>query len=184
MAFNQLDKPQAGETIAIMTTNHGVMKLRLFPERVGESAQNFIDLANQGKYDGAPFHRIIKNFMIQGGDFTNRNGTGGHSAKGPGTTIDDKYDDCLSHMRGALSWAKTMMPKSIGSQFFIVHGDDVHFLDHGNPNVGNGPNAGYSVFGQLYEGFDVLDEIAGVKTDRRDAPYEDVIIESVKIEKV
>ncbi|MCQ2089442.1 MAG: peptidylprolyl isomerase [Fibrobacter sp.] len=184
MAFNQLDKPQPGETIAIMKTNHGEMKIRLFVERVGECAQNFIDLANQGLYDGAPFHRIIKNFMIQGGDFTNRNGTGGHSAKGPGTTIDDKYDDCLSHMRGALSWAKTMMPKSIGSQFFIVHGEDVHFLDHGNPNVGNGPNAGYSVFGQLYEGFEVLDSIAGVKTDRRDAPYEDVIIESVKIEKV
>ena len=105
--FNQLDKPQAGETIAIMKTNHGVMKLRLFEERVGECATNFIELAKQGKYDGAPFHRIISGFMIQGGDFTRRNGTGGHSAKGPGTTIGDKYDPCLTHMRGALSWAKT-----------------------------------------------------------------------------
>ena len=181
MAFNQLDKPQAGETIAIMKTNHGTMKLRLFEERVGECATNFIELAKQGKYDGAPFHRIIKDFMIQGGDFTNRNGTGGHSAKGPGTTIGDKYDPCLSHMRGALSWAKTAMPNSIGSQFFIVHGDNVHFLDH--DQVGPGPADGYSVFGQLYEGFEVLDEIASVKTDRRDATYDDMIIESVTIEK-
>ena len=157
--FNQLGKPEAGETIAIMKTNHGTMKLRLFEELVGECATNFIELAKQGKYDGAPFHRIIKDFMIQGGDFTRRNGTGGHSAKGPGTAL----------------------PNSIGSQFFIVHGDNVHFLDH--DQVGPGPADGYSVFGQLYEGFEVLDEIAGVKTDRRDAPFEDVIIESVTIEK-
>ena len=179
--FNQLDKPQAGETIAIMKTNHGTMKLRLFDERVGECATNFIELAKQGKYDGAPFHRIISGFMIQGGDFTNRNGTGGHSAKGPGTTIGDVYDPCLTHMRGALSWAKTALPNSIGSQFFIVHGDDVHILDHAK--CGPGPADGYSVFGQLYEGFDVLDEIANVETGRNDRPLEDVIIESVTIEK-
>ena len=84
-------------------------------------------------------------------------------------------------MRGALSWAKTAMPNSIGSQFFIVHGDNVHFLDH--DQCGPGPADGYSVFGQLYEGFEVLDEIAGVKTDRMDRPYDDVIIENVTIEK-
>ncbi len=180
--FNQKDKPVAGETIAIMTTNFGVMKIRLFPERVGICAENFAELAKQGKYDGAPFHRIISGFMIQGGDFTNRNGTGGHAAKGPGSTIGDKYDPCLSHIRGAVSWAKTAMPHSIGSQFFIVHPEEgTHFLDH---EEGTGPADGYSVFGQLYEGFDVLDAIANVKTDRRDAPYEDVIIESVKIETV
>lgn len=180
MAFNQLDKPQAGDTIAIMKTNHGVMKLRIFVDHVGECATNFVELAKQGKYDGAPFHRIISGFMIQGGDFTRRNGTGGHSAKGPGTTIGDCYDPCLTHMRGALSWAKTSMPNSIGSQFFIVHGDNVHFLDH--DQCGPGPADGYSVFGQLYEGFEVLDDIAGVKTDRMDRPYDDVIIESVTIE--
>ena len=144
MSFNQLDKPQAGETIAIMKTNHGTMKLRLFEEIVGECATNFIELAKQGKYDGAPFHRIIKDFMIQGGDFTRKNGTGGHAAK-------------------------------------IVHGNNVHFLDH--DQCGPGPADGYSVFGQLYEGFEVLDEIAGVDTDRMDRPYDDVIIESVTIEK-
>ena len=179
--FNQLDKPQAGETIAIMKTNHGTMKLRLFEDRVGECATNFIELAKQGKYDGAPFHRIISGFMIQGGDFTRRNGTGGHAAGGPGTTIGDKYDPCLTHMRGALSWAKTSMPNSIGSQFFIVHGDNVHFLDH--DQCGPGPADGCSGVGQLYEGFDVLDEIANVRTGAMDRPIEDVIIESVTIEK-
>ncbi len=180
--FNQLDRPKSGETIAIIKTNRGEMHARLFPEIVGESATNFIELAKQGKYDGVPFHRIIKGFMIQGGDFTRKNGTGGHAAKGPGSTIGDKYDSRLSHQRGALSWAKTMMPHSIGSQFFIVHpSEGTHFLDH--PENG-GPAEGYSVFGQLFDGFDVLDEIAGVDTDRNDRPYDDVTIESVLIETV
>ncbi|MGM9983527.1 MAG: peptidylprolyl isomerase [Fibrobacter intestinalis] len=178
--FNQLDMPQSGETIAIIQTNQGEMRARLFPEIVGECATNFVELAKQGKYDGAPFHRIIKGFMIQGGDFNRKNGTGGYAAKGPGSTIGDKYDSRLSHVRGALSWAKTMMPHSIGSQFFIVHpAEGTHFLDH---PANGGPAEGYSVFGQLFEGFDVLDKIAEARTDRNDRPYEDVIIEKVTIE--
>ena len=178
--FNQLDLPQSGETIAIIQTNQGEMRARLFPEIVGECATNFVELAKQCKYDGAPFHRIIKGFMIQGGDFNRKNGTGGHAAKGPGSTIGDKYDSRLSHVRGALSWAKTMMPHSIGSQFFIVHpAEGTHFLDH---PANGGPAEGYSVFGQLFEGFDVLDKIAEARTDRNDRPYEDVIIEKVTIE--
>ena len=179
--FNQLDLPQSGETIATITTNLGEMKCRIFDDRVPEVARNFIELANQGKYNGSPFHRIIKGFMIQGGDFTNRNGTGGHAAQGPDSRINDQYDSELSHVRGALSWAKTCMPCSIGSQFFIVHGDSNHFLDH--DKVGKGPNDGSSVFGQLYDGFDVLDAIANVETDRMDRPTQDVIIESVTISK-
>ena len=178
--FNQLDMPQSGETIAIIQTNQGEMRARLFPEIVGECATNFVELAKQGKYDGAPFHRIIKGFIIQCGDFNRKNGTGGHAAKGPGSTIGDKYDSRLSHVRGALSWAKTMMPHSIGSQFFIVHpAEGTHFLDH---PANGGPAEGYSVFGQLFEGFDVLDKIAEARTDRNDRPYEDVIIEKVTIE--
>lgn len=181
--FKQTDAPQKGETIAIISTNHGQMKCRLFPEIVGEAADNFIELARQGKYDGAPFHRVIKNFMIQGGDFTNRNGTGGHAASGEGETIGDVYDTRLTHIRGALSWAKTSAPNSIGSQFFIVHGKDgAHFLNH---PVGGHSHEGYTVFGQLYEGFETLDSIASVKTDGRDCPKkEEVIIESVTIEKI
>lgn len=180
--FRQTDAPQVGETVATIKTNLGEMNVRLFPEIVGKAAENFIELAKQGKYDGAPFHRVIKDFMIQGGDFTRKNGTGGHAAEGPGSTIGDKYDPRLSHIRGAVSWAKTSMPHSIGSQFFIVHPEEgTHFLDH--PEDG-GPADGYTVFGQLYAGFDTLDKIAKVKTDGRDRPREDVVIETVVIETV
>jgi cyclophilin family peptidyl-prolyl cis-trans isomerase len=170
--FNQTDEPQSGETIAVISTSHGEMKIRLFPEVVGLAAENFIELAKQGKYKDVPFHRVIKDFMIQGGDFTNKNGTGGHAASGEGECIGDVYDNRLRHIRGAVSWAKTNMPNSIGSQFFIVHGENgAHFLDQK-----------YSVFGQLYEGFGTLDSIANEKTDGRDKPKKDVIIEDVAIE--
>ncbi|MCL2206839.1 MAG: peptidylprolyl isomerase [Fibromonadales bacterium] len=178
--FNQTDMPQSGETVAVISTNHGQMKLRLFPEIVGEAADNFIELARQGKYDGSPFHRVIKSFMIQGGDFTDKNGMGGHAAQGKGCTIGDVYDPRLRHILGALSWAKTSEPNSIGSQFFIVHGKDgAHFLDH--PANGH-DHQGYTVFGQLYEGFETLNSIATVKTDDRDKPKEEVLIESIVIE--
>ena len=177
--FHQTDEPQSGETIAIITTNKGQMKLRLFPELVGVAAENFIELAKQGKYNNVPFHRVIKNFMIQGGDFTNKNGTGGHAAAGKGESIGDVYDPRLRHIRGALSWAKTNAPNSIGSQFFIVHAENgAHFLDH--PPNGHS-HEGYTVFGQLYEGFGTLDSIAESKTDGRDKPKEEIIIESVEI---
>ena len=180
--FNQTDAPQSGETVAIVSTNHGQMKLRLFLEIVGEAAENFIELARQGKYDGVPFHRVIENFMIQGGDFTRRDGTGGHAAKGEGENIGDFYDSRLTHIRGALSWAKTSMPNSIGSQFFIVHSKNgAHFLDHTEKGHSH---QGYTVFGQLYEGFETLDKIACVDTNGRDRPVEEVVIESVVVEKI
>ncbi|MDR2581816.1 MAG: peptidylprolyl isomerase [Fibromonadaceae bacterium] len=180
--FNQTDEPQSGETVAVISTNHGEMKIRLFPEIVGKAAENFIELAKQGKYNDVPFHRVIKGFMIQGGDFTEKNGTGGHAADGEDSRIGDVYDPRLTHVRGAVSWAKTSLPNSIGSQFFIVHGEDgAHFLDHPK---GGGSHEGYTVFGQLYNGFGTLDSIAEAKTDNRDRPKEDVIIESITIEKM
>lgn len=179
-AVVQTDKPKAGETIAVIKTNQGTMKARLFTDVVPDSAQNFIDLAKQGKYSNVPFHRVIKDFMIQGGDFTNKDGTGGHSAKGPGTNIGDAYDPSLTHIRGALAWAKTARPNSIGSQFYIVHPEKgAHFLDH--PKNG-GPADGYSVFGQVYEGLEVLDKIATTPTGANDRPKEPQTIESVTIE--
>jgi len=178
----QQDKPTTGEPVAIVTTNRGVMKFRLFPELVGEAVTNFVRLARAGKYDGAPFHRIIADFMIQGGDFTHRNGTGGHAHTGPGTTIGDQYHPDLTHIRGALSYAKTSAPHSIGSQFFIVHPEKgAHFLDH---KKNGGPADGYTVFGQLYEGFEVLDAIAATPTRPDDSPREPQLIESVVIEEV
>lgn len=176
----QKQPPKSGDTIAVMVTNKGEMRFRLFPELVDNCVKNFVELAKAGKYDGAPFHRIIHGFMIQGGDFTNRNGTGGHSCAGPKTTIGDQYHASLTHIRGALSYAKTAAPNSIGSQFFIVHPEEgTHFLDH---PANGGPADGYSVFGQLFEGFETLDAIASVQTRRDDSPVEPITIEKVTIE--
>jgi peptidyl-prolyl cis-trans isomerase B (cyclophilin B) len=176
--FSQTNKPEAGDTIAVIKTNQGTMKALLFTKVVPNSAKNFVDLAKQGKYNNVPFHRIIKGFMIQGGDFTNKDGTGGYAAQGPGSTIEDQYSPKLTHIRGALSRAKTARPKSIGSQFFIVHADS-HFLDH---KPGSGPAEGYSVFGQLFEGTEVLDKIAATPTLSGDAPRSPMTIESITIE--
>jgi len=177
--FDPKAEPQAGETIAVMKTNHGEMKFRLFSEKVPTGVKNFVALAEEGKYTDVPFHRVIENFMIQGGDFTNKNGTGGHSSEGPGSTIGDEYDADLTHIRGALSYAKTAMPNSIGSQFFVVHPEGgTHFLDHPQ---GGGPAEGYTVFGQLYSGFETLDAIATTATDGQDCPREACVIESVEI---
>lgn len=172
--------PKQGDTIATIKTNHGTMKALIFVDLVPNAAKNFIELAKQEKYTNVPFHRIIKDFMVQGGDFEKQNGTGGYSASGPGTTIGDQYSPELTHVRGALSWAKTSQPKSIGSQFFIVHNPKgSHFLDH---KQNGGPADGYSVFGQVFEGLDVLDKIGSVPTGPNDKPVESVMIEEVKIE--
>jgi peptidyl-prolyl cis-trans isomerase B (cyclophilin B) len=175
----QKEAPKPGEMIAVIKTNQGVMKARLFDGLIQEGVKNFVELARAGKYRDVPFHRVIKDFMIQGGDFTAKNGTGGHSYKGPGTNIGDQYHPDLTHIRGALSYAKTSLPNSIGSQFFIVHPQKgAHFLDH--PKNG-GPAEGYSVFGQLFEGFEVLDKIATTPTGPNDHPKEPMTIEDIEI---
>ncbi|MDQ7798880.1 MAG: peptidylprolyl isomerase [Candidatus Edwardsbacteria bacterium] len=175
----QKEMPRKGDLIAVIKTNQGEMHCRLFDQLIPEGVKNFTELARAGRYKDVPFHRIIKDFMIQGGDFTNKNGTGGHSYRGPGTTIGDQYHPDLSHIRGALSYAKTSLPNSIGSQFFIVHpAKGVPFLDH--PADG-GPAEGYTVFGQMYQGFDVLDAIAGAKTKANDNPVEPMTITDIEI---
>jgi len=177
----QKDAPKSGDLIAVIKTNQGTMKARLFGDLIPEGVKNFTELAKAGKYKDVPFHRVIKNFMIQGGDFTTKNGTGGHAYKGPGTNIGDQYHPELSHIRGALSYAKTAQPNSIGSQFFIVHPQKgAHFLDHPQ---GGGPAEGYSVFGQVFEGFEVLDTIANTATGANDKPQEPMTIEDIEITK-
>ncbi len=172
--------PAKGDTIAIIMTTAGEMRFKLFPDLIPEGVKNFTELAKAGKYNGAPFHRVIKDFMIQGGDFTKKDGTGGHSYKGLNTTIGDQYHPELRHIRGALSYAKTNQPFSIGAQFFIVHPEKgAHFLDH--PKDG-GPAEGYTVFGQLYQGFEILDKIATTKTGPGDKPLQPVLIEDITIE--
>jgi peptidyl-prolyl cis-trans isomerase B (cyclophilin B) len=175
----QTEAPKKGDTIATIKTTKGTMKAVIFTGLLGECAINFVELAKAGNYKAVPFHRVIRDFMIQGGDFTNKNGTGGHGYKGAGHKVADEYHPELTHIRGALSWAKTAAPKSIGSQFFIVHPEGgTAFLNH--PKNG-GPAEGYSVFGQVFEGFDVLDAIATTKTSAGDRPVEEVLIDDVEI---
>ncbi|MBL4694905.1 peptidylprolyl isomerase [Candidatus Gracilibacteria bacterium] len=162
--------PKAGDTIAIMDTSHGTMKILLYTEHVPETTKNFIEHSNEGRYNDAPFHRIIKDFMIQGGDFENQNGTGGYSYKGPGTSIPDEFHDDLSHIKGALSMANSG-PNTGGSQFFIVQNEDgTAFLD-----------GRHAVFGYIYDGLDNVDKIADIETDGGDRPSEPVLIKTITI---
>ena len=163
-------KPVAAKEVAIVKTSEGTMVLEFYPDLAPGHVKNFKDLAKKGFYDGTCFHRVIKGFMIQGGDPNTKN----ESAKdswgmgGPGYTIKAEFN-AKHHARGILSMARTSDPNSAGSQFFICHGD-AGFLD------GN-----YTVFGNLIKGDDVLEKIGTAATEPPDRPVKRVTIESVKI---
>jgi peptidyl-prolyl cis-trans isomerase B (cyclophilin B) len=151
---------------ARIKTRLGEMVLKFFPEVAPGHVKNFIDLANKGFYNKVIFHRVIKDFMIQGGC---PEGTG---RGGPGYTIKDEVKgNDKKHFKGALSMAKTAAPNTAGSQFFIMHGKHAKHLD-----------GVHTVFGELIQGMDVLDKIASVKTGPGDRPVEPVAMESVTIE--
>ena len=152
----------------INVKNYGTIKILLREDIAPISVDNFISLDNKGFYNGLTFHRVIKGFMIQGG-CPKGNGTGG-----PGYTIKGEFlvngvNNPLSHKRGVISMARAMDYNSAGSQFFIVH-KDATYLD-----------GQYASFGETVSGIEVVDKIAKVRTTPNDRPYEDVIIESIKI---
>ena len=163
-------KPEEGDTIAVFTTNHGEFSALLYTELVPKTTENFVELAKQGKYDGVPFHRVIKDFMIQGGDFENKNGTGGYTFKGPGTAINDEFGEGLRHLKGALSMANAG-PNTGASQFFVVQAEG------GTPWL----DGAHSIFGFVYDGMDVIDEIALVETAGADTPVKEVLLEKMEI---
>ncbi len=194
--INQLDKPISGETVATMKTNMGDIKIRLFADLAPKTVENFTTHAKNGYYDGIVFHRVIKDFMIQGGDPT-ATGCGGESIWGK--AFEDEFCVDLHNLRGALSMANSG-PCTNGSQFFIVQAGDVdpgfisqmaQLSDRGFPTetvenykaVGGTPwlDFKHTVFGQVFEGMDVVDAIANVKTARGDKPVEDVVINSIEI---
>ena len=149
--------------------NGGVMTLELYPEKAPKTVENFVNLANEGFYDGLIFHRVISGFMIQGGDPT---GTG---MGGPGYTIDGEFrmngfDNDIKHTSGVISMARAMDPNSAGSQFFIMHKDAPHL------------DGSYAAFGKMTDGFDVLDKIANVATNYSDRPVEEQKIKTVTVE--
>lgn len=160
----------AQNPIVTITMNTGdVMKAELYPETAPNTVNNFISLIKKGFYDGVGFHRIIADFMIQGGD-PDGNGMGGpgYSIKGEFTSNGFKND--LKHSKGVLSMARTQIPDSAGSQFFIMHADAPHL------------DGEYAAFGKLTEGFDVLDKIATTATDWSDRPRTPQVMESVTVE--
>lgn len=146
------------------------IKAELYPDKAPNTVYNFISLASGGFYDGLTFHRIIKGFMIQGGDPA---GTGiggpGYCIKGEFSLNGYKKND-LKHERGTLSMARTMDPNSAGSQFFIMHAN-ASYLD-----------GQYAAFGKVVQGIEVVDEIASVKTDYSDRPREPQVIKNMTVE--
>lgn len=149
--------------------NGDIFKAELYPEIAPNTVNNFISLINSNFYDGLIFHRVIKNFMIQGGD---PQGTGmggpGYSIKGEFSSNGFKND--LAHQAGVLSMARSMMPDSAGSQFFIMHKDSPHL------------DGEYAAFGKVIEGMNIIDKIANVKTDRADRPVEEEKMKKVRVE--
>ena len=157
--------------VKITMTTGKTIRLELCPEKAPKTVENFLSLVNKGFYNGLIFHRVIAGFMIQGGD-PKGNGTGGpgHHVFGEFAHNGFKQND-ISHKRGVISMARAMDPNSAGSQFFIMHADG-EFLD-----------GDYAAFGWTIEGIETVDEIASVKTDWSDRPYEEQKIESIVEEK-
>jgi peptidyl-prolyl cis-trans isomerase B (cyclophilin B) len=148
---------------ATLHTNQGAVEVELFDDDAPKTVENFRKLAGDGFYDGVIFHRVIPDFMIQGGDPTGT-GTGG-----PGYTFEDEFND-HPVARGALAMANAG-PNTNGSQFFIVTADACPWLD-----------GKHTVFGRVTDGMDVVDTISGVDTDARDRPRSDVVIERVGVQ--
>ena len=155
--------------VTITMTNGDVMKAELYPEIAPNTVNNFISLVQKGFYDGLIFHRVISGFMIQGGD---PQGTGmggpGYSIKGEFAMNGVRND--MKHTRGVLSMARSMMPNSAGSQFFIMHANAPHL------------DGQYAAFGKVVEGLDVVDKIASVRTGWQDKPVEEQKIQSMTVE--
>ena len=155
--------------VTITMENGNVIKAELYPEIAPISVNNFISLINKNFYDGLIFHRVIKGFVIQGGDPVG-NGTGGpgYSIKGEFSQNGVKND--LKHTEGVLSMARSMAPNSAGSQFFIMHKNSPHL------------DGSYAAFGKVIEGMDVVNSIAETRTDYSDRPLEDQRIKTMTVE--
>ncbi len=155
--------------VTIEMENGKKIKIELYPEIAPITCANFEKLVKDGFYNGLTFHRIIPGFMIQGGCPLG-NGTGGPGWNIKGEFSSNGVKNDLKHTRGVISMARSMMPNSAGSQFFIMHKDAPHL------------DGQYASFGRVVEGMDVVDEIAQVATNYNDAPLEPQIMKSVTIE--
>ena len=165
---SEFDYDTKNPTVAMYIKNYGAIVIELYPDIAPNTVNNFISLVSKGFYDHNSFHCLVPGFVLQGGD-PNGNGTGG-----PGYTIDGEFNrndfkNDLKHTKGVVSMARSTGLNTAGSQFFIVH-KDATYLD-----------GQYASFGETVSGIEVVDKIAKVRTTPNDRPYEDVIIESIKI---
>ncbi|MEC7188705.1 MAG: peptidylprolyl isomerase [Pseudomonadota bacterium] len=160
----------------IFNTNHGPISIELDSEKAPKSAENFLQYAKEGFYNGTIFHRVIDGFMIQGGGFEP-----GMSQKANHDPIDNEADNGLSNLTGTLAMARTAEPHSATSQFFINVSDNF-FLDHRGKTA---QSWGYAVFGKVVDGMDVVNKIKSCQTTSRaghqDVPVDDIIIESTDV---
>lgn len=168
----QKKAPEKGEEVAILHTNYGDISFKFFPEVAPKAVNSFKALAKAGRYDNTIFHRITKPEtsgigVVQGGDYTNFNGTGGESAYGKGFGLE--VSDYLSNIEGSVAMARSQDPNSNGSQFYI------------NSVNNNSLDGQYTVFAQVYEGIDVVGKLAKVQTGQNDKPVKDVVLQSVEI---
>lgn len=196
MSCLQLEAVKAGDTLAVMHTNMGDVEIKLFPEHAPKTVENFTTHAKNGYYNGLIFHRVIKDFMIQGGDPTGT-GMGGESIWG--NSFEDEFTPKLHNLRGALCMANAG-PNTNGSQFFIVLASDVpanmldqmkDLADNGFPpeiaeayaKLGGTPwlDFRHTVFGQVVNGMDTVDAIANTNVGANDKPVNDVVINSIDI---
>ena len=193
MDYPQLNLDKVEGPKATIKTNHGDIKIQLFPEQAPMTVENFVRLAQKGYYDKTIFHRVISDFMIQGGD-PKGNGTGGTSIWNH--LFEDEFSRGLFNLRGALSMANSG-PNTNGSQFFIVQNKNMpkRYIKQMEPagypkeiihayKQGGTPwlDGRHTVFGQVIDGMDVVDEIAKVKKDKMDKPLEDVVINTIDID--
>lgn len=193
MDYPQLNLDKVEGPKATIKTNHGDIKIQLFPEQAPMTVENFVRLAQKGYYDKTIFHRVISDFMIQGGD-PKGNGTGGTSIWNH--LFEDEFSRGLFNLRGALSMANSG-PNTNGSQFFIVQNKNMpkRYIKQMEPagypkeiihayKQGGTPwlDGRHTVFGQVIDGMDAVDEIAKVKKDKMDKPLEDVVINTIDID--
>ena len=153
----------------ITVEGYGVIVAELYPEIAPNTVNNFIYLSNKGFYNNLKFHRIIKDFMIQGGD-PNGDGTGGPGYSIEGEFTSNGFANSLKHTKGVLSMARAQDPNSAGSQFFIM------------TNEASNLDGNYAAFGKVISGLDIIEEIENVKTDSNDKPKEDIVIKSITID--
>lgn len=183
---------QENETLVEIETSQGTIKIKLFPEYAPKAVENFVTHSKNGYYNGLIFHRVIKDFMIQGGD-PKGNGTGGESIYGK--PFEDEFSNRLYNLRGALSMANSG-ENTNGSQFFIVQNSTLDPKMQGDLEDAEYPKEiieaykkggtpwldfHHTVFGQVIEGMDIVDNIANTKAGANDKPVEDVVIKNINV---